>query len=415
MYQRLFLGILAIIFLAAKFGASPVWASDPAQQGSDNESCLVCHERPNLTYEFPLGETWSLFVDQEAYESSVHGQEEMLCTDCHSGVSQYPHEPLAVNSIRFYQLDQYQSCQECHAEVYEQTLDSVHARELAGGNWNAPVCTDCHGAHDTTPANEPRTKIPETCSKCHSGIFNEYLESIHGEALVDENNIDVPTCIDCHGVHNQEDPRTAAFRLNSPELCGTCHADEALMSKYDISTNVFQTYVADFHGTTVTLFERQSPDLPTNKAVCYDCHGVHNMKRADDPDSQVFRENLLQTCQKCHPDATENFPTTWLRHYEPDRERFPLVYFVDLFYKILIPAVVGFMGIYVVMDSGSRLIYRFSSKRDVSEAAGERIEEKKEAANTGEGPTSGPNAVKDEPGIKTEKPKDDTDPGTQGD
>jgi predicted CXXCH cytochrome family protein len=187
---------------------------------------------------------------------------------------------------------------------------------------------------------------------------------VHGEALVDESNEDVPTCIDCHGVHNQEDPTTAAFRLNSPNLCAQCHADEALMSKYDLSTGVFNTYVADFHGTTVTLFEHQSPDLPTNKPVCYDCHGVHNMKKADDPDSQVVRENLLTTCQRCHPDANENFPATWLSHYEPSLEKYPLVYFVDLFYQILIPAVVGFMAVYVVIDMGSSILHRFGGRRN---------------------------------------------------
>jgi hypothetical protein len=130
------------------------------------------------------------------------------------------------------------------------------------------------------------------------------------------------------------------------------------MAKYGISTNVFDTYVADFHGTTVTLFERQTPDLPTNKPVCYDCHGVHNIRRADDPQSQVFREHLLQTCQRCHPDATENFSASWLSHYEPDLQEYPLVYLVDLFYKIMIPAVLGFMILFVLADAGSRFVHR---------------------------------------------------------
>ena len=250
----------------------PTLASGPLPQDSDDEACLVCHSRPNLTNTFPSGEVWSLYVDPNTFHNSVHGQENLTCTDCHTTISDYPHPPLLVSSRRFYQLEQYQTCRQCHENIYQNSLDSVHARELASGNWDAAICTDCHGAHDITSPNEPRTKIPETCSKCHSAIYNEYLDSVHGQALVDDNNTDVPTCIDCHGVHTQEDPRTANFRLNSPELCATCHANEALMSKYSISTHVFDTYVADFHGTTVTLFERQSPDLPTNKAVCYDCH-----------------------------------------------------------------------------------------------------------------------------------------------
>jgi len=355
---------IAMALLMGLMGAGTALAEGPPPQPGDNGACLACHSNPELSYELPSGEAWSLHVDETVFQASVHGQQGLACTACHAEIDGYPHPALPVNSIRAYQLEQYKVCAQCHNQVYERSLDSIHAQEIAAGNWNAAICTDCHGAHDTSPPDRPRTRIPRTCSKCHAAIDGEYLESVHGHALTDDSNPDVPTCIDCHGVHNQEDPRTAQFRLNSPDLCATCHADEVLMGKYDISTNVFDTYVADFHGTTVTLFERQSPDLPTNKPVCYDCHGVHNMKRTEDPESQVFHENLLRTCQKCHPDATENFPTSWLSHYEPDIEKYPLVYFVDLFYKILIPSVLGFMGVYVVIDAGGHVVRRLRGKKN---------------------------------------------------
>ena len=356
MTQRWLWMVVATALLVGLAGSGTALAEGPPPQAGDNGACLSCHGNPELTYEFPSGEIWSLYVDAETFDSSVHGQEGLACTACHPGIQGYPHPPLEVSSRRLYQVAQYQNCRQCHEEVYQQSLDSIHAREIAGGNFQAAICTDCHGSHDTTPAGEPREKIPLTCSMCHAGIHNEYLESVHGEDLTQESNPDVPTCIDCHGVHNQEDPRTTQFRLNSPQLCATCHADPVLMDKYGLSTNVFDTYVADFHGTTVTLFERQSPDVPTNKPVCYDCHGVHNMKHTDDPNSQVVQANLLRTCQKCHPGATENFSATWLSHYEPDLERYPVVFFVDLFYKIFIPAVLGFMGIYVAIDLGGHLV-----------------------------------------------------------
>jgi predicted CXXCH cytochrome family protein len=349
---------LGAALLVGVIGVGQAAASGPPPQGGEVEACLACHGNPDLTYEFPSGEEWSLYVDEETYNASVHGQERLACTACHTEIEGYPHPPLEVSSVRFYQLDQYRTCAQCHESVYQQALDSVHARELAAGNWQAPVCSDCHGAHDTQPPDQPRSRIPRTCSKCHAEIDNAYLESVHGEALQEESNPDVPTCVDCHGVHRQEDPRTTEFRLNSPELCATCHANEEMMARYDISTNVFETYVSDFHGTTVTLFERQSPDLPTNKPVCYDCHGVHDMRSPEDPASQVYRTNVLDTCQKCHPDASENFPASWLSHYEPDLEKYPVVYFVDLFYKVFIPAVLGFMGVYVVVDMGGSLVRR---------------------------------------------------------
>jgi len=248
-------------------------------------------------------------------------------------------------------------------DKYDATMDSVHEQALENGNKNAALCVDCHGYHDVTDPAEPRSKIPQTCERCHSQIYAEYADSVHGEALLDEGNPDVPTCIDCHGVHNVSGPSNSDFRLFSPQLCAECHADEDLMGKYGISTNVFDSYVSDFHGTTV-IFDQEFPGQETNKPVCIDCHGVHNMKQVDQAESQVMRENLLTTCQRCHPDATPNFTSAWLGHYEPSLERFPAVYLVDLFYKIFIPAVLGFMVLFVFGDATRRLINRRRENKD---------------------------------------------------
>jgi hypothetical protein len=173
---------------------------------------------------------------------------------------------------------------------------------------------------------------------------------VHGSALI-EGNPDVPTCIDCHGVHNIEDPTTTQFRLTSPQMCGKCHTDPSVVGKYGLSTDVLDTYVADFHGTTVTLFEKQHPEELTNKPVCYDCHGIHDIARSDDPIKGLqVRQNLLARCQECHPNASENFPDSWLSHYIPSVEKYPTVFYVDLFYKFFIPGVLGGMGLLVAMD-----------------------------------------------------------------
>jgi hypothetical protein len=82
-------------------------------------------------------------------------------------------------------------------------------------------------------------------------------------------------------VHNIQNPTTARFRNDVPSLCAKCHTDPKRMARYGISTAVLNTYVADFHGTTVTLFEKVSPDTPTNKPVCTDCHGVHDISMVD--------------------------------------------------------------------------------------------------------------------------------------
>ena len=129
------------------------------------------------------------------------------------------------------------------------------------------------------------------------------------------------------------------------------------MEKYDISTDVFDTYVADFHGTTVTLFEQEDPNVETNKAVCYDCHGVHAIKDPDDPEAGI-KANLLETCQQCHPDATANFPDSWTSHFRPSLQHNPLVFLVNLFYQIVIPATLGFFGFMVATDVYRRIRLR---------------------------------------------------------
>jgi hypothetical protein len=148
-------------------------------------------------------------------------------------------------------------------------------------------------------------------------------------------------------------------------MCGKCHTNPAIMDKYGISTNVLNTYVADFHGTTVTLFEKQSPDQITNKPVCFDCHGVHNIAATNDPQRGLqVKANLLKACQKCHPDVTtETFTDAWLSHYIPSVEKYPIVYYVNLFYKFFIPAVLIPMAALVVMDFGRMLINRFRKPR----------------------------------------------------
>jgi predicted CXXCH cytochrome family protein len=241
-------------------------------------------------------------------------------------------------------------------------MDSVHATAQSNGIREAAVCTDCHGAHNVRQWTDAQTnallpdarlEIPTTCSKCHFAIYEKYRTSVHGAALTEESNTDVPTCINCHGVHNIGNPTTNAFRLKSPELCAQCHTNSALMDKYGISTDVLNTYVADFHGTTVTLFEQQSPDAPTNKPVCYDCHGVHDISWVTDPNTGIeMQQNLLVRCQKCHPDATSSFPSAWMSHYIPSPEHYSLVYYVNLFYKFFIPLVLGGMVALVGLDVG---------------------------------------------------------------
>ena len=362
-------GMLFLMFSKVNAAQLPQ-VSDPTDEPNprlsiSDDICLECHSQPGLTIKLENGEILDLYVSPDVYFHSIHGEQGYACVQCHRTVGDYPHPPFVASSKRDASIQLNKTCKNCHLSQHVLTQDSVHAKALAEGNMEAAICSDCHTAHEVRQINDPVTNeplpetrvwVPETCAQCHNDIYQKYLTSVHGSALVDDENTDAPSCIDCHGVHNIEDPTTNKFRLKSPQICAKCHTDPEIMDKYDISTDVLDTFVADFHGTTVTLFEKQTPDAETNKPVCYDCHGIHDIKRADDPEKGLHvRENLLVRCQVCHPDATINFPDAWLSHYIPSAEKAPLVYYVNLFYMIFIPLVLGGMGLLVVLDLSKRV------------------------------------------------------------
>ncbi|MCI0711143.1 MAG: cytochrome c3 family protein [Chloroflexi bacterium] len=337
----------------------PPTVEDAAQSGDDereppsDDYCLLCHENTDLEWHLPSGESLSLSIDPAVISQSVHGNPEsqLACVDCHQNY-RFPHTTPDVETLREFVLERYASCRSCHEEQYLHAQDSVHGAALRDGQLDVAVCIDCHGGHDIQPPDEPRERISLTCGSCHGAILDLYSTSVHGETLFAEQNPDVPTCIDCHGVHNIADPTTAAFRVRSPELCTNCHADEELMEKYDISTNIEDSYLTDFHGTTVAFFEQQDPDVATNKAVCYDCHGVHDIQQVEEAD---VRENLLATCRQCHPDADANFPEAWVGHYEPTLERNPTLVIADTIYDGLLPGFIGIFAVLIATDIFRRL------------------------------------------------------------
>jgi predicted CXXCH cytochrome family protein len=349
-------GIIVLLFGLSL--AAPVRADQSAQE--TEKYCLSCHGDPNLSMKLPSGETLSLYVSQDVISNSVHSPLGIECEACHTGIKTYPHPEIQYQSRRELSRSYYLACQKCHSENYEKAQDSVHAKAAEAGNLDAPVCTDCHGAHDVHTPNEPRSLISDTCAKCHGEIVETYKQSVHGQALL-ANNPDVPVCTDCHGVHNIQDPRTVQFRIQSPELCAGCHANAELMSKYGLSANVYDIYKHSWHGVDISVYKARWPTIWHDSAVCTDCHGVHDIRKTDDPASHVNSKNLLATCQKCHPTAGPNWTDAWTGHNEISLERTPFLFYVNIFYTSFTPFVLWVCLIYVVLQVIRSIVDRVRS------------------------------------------------------
>lgn len=329
-----------------------VASAQPAQPvpppAQEIEECLGCHGDPGLTMTLGDGSTQALHVDGEALARSVHAGK-LRCTDCHPGMAELPHpERPRRNAVEF-AAGFREACKSCHFETYTKLLDSSHFALQAKGVEGVPGCLECHGAHGVMDPSTPRTQVSDTCAACHSEVAERYGASVHGRGLQGKAAADVPVCTDCHRSHDLAGPSDRSWLSRTHEVCGSCHGDKERMKRHGLSADVMQTYLADFHGATATLGQARPEDGTRVTALCTDCHGVHDIARVDDPKSPVLRANLAKTCRKCHPGATDDFPAAWLSHYEPSWERAPLVYATKLFYKVLVPFIIGGLVLQVLL------------------------------------------------------------------
>lgn len=258
------------------------------------------------------------------------------------------HHPLSP----VFKLNLPATCAQCHTnpviakeyrmkypEVSSQYLDSIHGRALLKlGLIVAPSCNDCHGVHDIKAATIPtspvhRPNIAKTCGKCHLGIEQIYNQSVHGQLLA-KGEPNAPVCTDCHNAHSIEQPAQGHFKATSDQKCGKCHQDR------------LEKYHETYHGKSMALGRaNKAPDV----AACYDCHGHHDILPASDPKSRLSKDNIVGTCAQCHPGATASFAKYVPHADHMDKENYPQFYWVFLFMTGLLIGVFVFFGAHTLL------------------------------------------------------------------
>lgn len=348
--------VAALLVGAAAAFSGPLHAEEPSEAVA---YCLLCHEDETLTLDLDDGEQMSLNVAPDALEGSVHGKE-LVCTDCHQGYDDDDKHPSGATfaSRREYVLRSHEVCRQCHFDTYTRTLESIHFELLEKGRQDVPVCSDCHGAHEITDPHDRPAMLSRSCGECHGEIKQQYLQSVHGKALMQEGIEAVPGCIDCHTAHSIADPRTAGFRLTSPEICVGCHGDAERMKPFDISPDVADTYLGDFHGVTATLADPDEVEERHLVVTCIDCHGVHDIASPALVGEVAMTKRVQQVCADCHQGAGADLPAAWLSHFRPSLRHAPLVFLVDLFYKFFIPFSVLGLALQVALH-----LYRVAVRR----------------------------------------------------
>ncbi len=233
------------------------------------------------------------------------------CLECHSaegGVSAGPPDiphPLVGRD----------KCLACHAEGIggAPKLPENHAGRTED------ICQACHQPGQPapeptatrslepipTPLVYPAAEGVNTCLACHATlpekdaeITQRWQRSIHAERGV--------SCADCHGgnpaaetIDEAMSPAAgyigAPAKKEIPALCASCHADVARMRQYNLPTDQYAKYRESVHGMRLD-------ESDTNVATCFDCHGGHQILKANDPASTVYPSNVPALCASCHAD-----------------------------------------------------------------------------------------------------------------
>jgi hypothetical protein len=196
-------------------------------------TCAQCHADPEFVkrHNIQVGDVYKVFMD------SIHGRAltrsgllvAANCSDCHGAHEILPRDD---KRSRVHRSNVPSTCGGCHAGILAQYAESVHGRQVAAGDQRAPVCIDCHTAHEIkrVEAESWKLDVIRECGTCHGESLRTYRDTFHGKVTA-LGFTRVARCSDCHGAHGvqpAEDPRSAVNPQNVVATCARCHPSSNL-------------------------------------------------------------------------------------------------------------------------------------------------------------------------------------------
>ncbi len=328
------------------------------------DGCLLCHKYPGLgRYDKdPRNRIIKrvFYVNEDVHKASYHGR--FNCSDCHEGVDKIPHtDAKKVDCGKTCHINEPSSGKKfSHKDIVEDLEKSAHGAKGSStqDRSDLPACRDCH-------TNKP------------------YLLNVQQQL---KSNTSKAICNQCH-----EDKAwierfvshinyRLSMRRSSSEvvrLCSKCHVNADMMARHKL--DVVVGFQDTYHGKAILYGDEEV-------ANCLNCHAPytlgfspHRIASHKDKGSPVNDANKRETCAQasCHASATEEFATGSKAHssqfittleasegtsgsdvtLQEEAFQSKVLFFINLFYQILIAAVVLGLG-------GHRLLDLYATYRD---------------------------------------------------
>ncbi len=334
-----------LLLIAVFFFPSDAFANDNAEE----LNCLICHKHRGLSRIDEDGNFRLFYINNELYQAGPHRRNQ--CKDCHTDIDRIPHK----------ETKKVDCTQECH---------SVEPSEQEQFSHKSVAETLAHSVHGKLDENnqlkEHQDDYPD-CKDCHDQPLYRPVSLFKGASMPGISERSISRCKSCHTSGNFADDfyehitarlHKGRFPMETVEVCAKCHQDEEFRQRHDLD-DVVTSYKETFHAKLMILGSEKTAD-------CLDCHVVqgentHMIESQKIPTSAVHDSNIANTCRSsgCHEEAGEML-ASYQTHVTYDKDKYPLQFYMLLFFKSLMGMVMYFFLILIFFELLRRLFPKFT-------------------------------------------------------
>jgi predicted CXXCH cytochrome family protein len=154
------------------------------------------------------------------------------CANCHRQLLFNNESQRQFIEIRIQHLENGISCSiVCHEDKLNKTTASTYALWSISTHALFDVtCEQCHGGNASAVSKQEahlgisntsiaRVNTPEMCGKCHAPELNEFKSSKHFKRLESVQELPAPACITCHQAHSVRVLTSSEIE----DFCSNCH------------------------------------------------------------------------------------------------------------------------------------------------------------------------------------------------